>query len=53
MGKRLAVGVVGLGRIGACHAQTLVWLDDVSVTVTDTDSERTRRLAEQLGVDTA
>ncbi len=50
MGRRLAVGVVGLGRIGAFHVQTLVGLDGVSVTVTDADSERTRRLAKEFGV---
>jgi myo-inositol 2-dehydrogenase/D-chiro-inositol 1-dehydrogenase len=53
MRRRLAVGVVGLGRIGAFHVQTLVGLDGVSVTVTDADSERMRRLAKELGVDTA
>jgi myo-inositol 2-dehydrogenase / D-chiro-inositol 1-dehydrogenase len=53
MARRLAVGVVGLGRIGAFHVQTLGGLDGVSVTVTDADSERTRRFAKELGVDTA
>ena len=53
LSKQLAVGVVGLGRIGAHHVQTLLGLDGVSVTVTDADSERTRRLGNELGVGTA
>src|SRR2546428_3847193 len=53
LSKQLAVGVVGLGRIGAHHVQTLVGLDGVAVTVTDADSERTRRLGNELGVGTA
>ena len=53
LSKQLAVGVVGLGRIGAHHVQTLLGLDGVSITVTDADSERTRRLGNELGVGTA
>jgi len=53
LSKQLAVGVVGLGRIGAHHVQNLLGLDGVSVTVTDADSERTRRLGNELGVGTA
>ena len=53
LSKQLAVGVVGLGRIGAHHVQTLLGLEGVSVTVTDADSERTRQLGNELGVGTA
>jgi myo-inositol 2-dehydrogenase/D-chiro-inositol 1-dehydrogenase len=53
LNKQLALGVVGLGRIGTHHVQTLVDLDGVSVTVTDADSERTRRLGNEFGVGTA
>jgi myo-inositol 2-dehydrogenase/D-chiro-inositol 1-dehydrogenase len=47
------VGVVGLGRIGTHHAQTLLGLEGVSVRVTDADAERSRRVAAELGVATA
>ena len=50
MSKQLAVGVVGLGRIGTHHVQTLLGLDGVSVSVTDADPERARRIADELGV---
>ena len=50
MSKQLEVGVVGLGRIGTHHVQTLLGLDSVSVSVTDADEERARRVAEELGV---
>ena len=50
MSKQLEVGVVGLGRIGTHHVQTLLGLDGVSVSVTDADEERTRRVANDLGV---
>src|SRR5260370_21366844 len=53
LSKQLAVGVVGLGRIGAHHVQTLLGLEGVSVTVTDADSERSRQLGNELGVGTA
>src|SRR5437879_11773603 len=53
LSRQLAVGVVGLGRIGAHHVQTLLGLEGVSVTVTDADSERTRQLGNELGVGTA
>jgi myo-inositol 2-dehydrogenase/D-chiro-inositol 1-dehydrogenase len=42
--------VVGLGRIGTHHVQTLLGLDGVSVSVTDADPERARRVADELGV---
>jgi myo-inositol 2-dehydrogenase/D-chiro-inositol 1-dehydrogenase len=48
--KQLEVGVVGLGRIGTHHVQTLLGLDDVSVSVTDADPERARQGADALGV---
>jgi myo-inositol 2-dehydrogenase / D-chiro-inositol 1-dehydrogenase len=44
------VGVVGLGRIGRHHVQTLLGLEGVSVKVTDADPERARRVGEDLGV---
>jgi myo-inositol 2-dehydrogenase/D-chiro-inositol 1-dehydrogenase len=50
LSKQLEVGVVGLGRIGTHHVQTLLGLDGVSVSVTDADAERARRVAEELGV---
>ena len=50
MSKQLEVGVVGLGRIGRHHVETLLGLDGVSVSVTDADQERARRVAEELGV---
>jgi myo-inositol 2-dehydrogenase / D-chiro-inositol 1-dehydrogenase len=52
LSKQLAVGVVGLGRIGTHHVQTLLGLDGVSVSVTDADPERARRVADELGVRT-
>ena len=50
MSKPLEVGVVGLGRIGTHHVQTLLGLKDVSVSVTDADPKRARRVADELGV---
>jgi myo-inositol 2-dehydrogenase/D-chiro-inositol 1-dehydrogenase len=50
LSKQLEVGVVGLGRIGTHHVQTLLGLDGVSVSVTDADEERARRVANDLGV---
>lgn len=50
MSKQLAVGVVGLGRIGKHHTETLLALDGVEVLVTDVDPERARRVAADLGV---
>jgi myo-inositol 2-dehydrogenase/D-chiro-inositol 1-dehydrogenase len=44
------VGVVGLGRIGTHHVQTLLGLDGVSVSVTDADPQRARRIADELGI---
>jgi myo-inositol 2-dehydrogenase / D-chiro-inositol 1-dehydrogenase len=54
MAAGLALGLVGVGRIGAFHAQTLLALDDVSsVTIADADPARARRVATELGVDAA
>jgi myo-inositol 2-dehydrogenase / D-chiro-inositol 1-dehydrogenase len=54
MAARLAVGLVGVGRIGAFHAQTLLTLEDVSsVTIADADAARARRIATELGVGAA
>jgi myo-inositol 2-dehydrogenase/D-chiro-inositol 1-dehydrogenase len=50
LSKQLEVGVVGLGRIGKHHVETLLALDSVSVSVTDADQERARRVADELGV---
>jgi myo-inositol 2-dehydrogenase / D-chiro-inositol 1-dehydrogenase len=50
LSKQLAVGVVGLGRIGTHHIRTLLGLDGVSVSVTDADPQRARRVADELGV---
>jgi myo-inositol 2-dehydrogenase / D-chiro-inositol 1-dehydrogenase len=50
MSTQLALVVVGLGRIGTHHVQTLLGLGGVSVSVTDADLERARRLADELGV---
>ena len=50
MSKQLEAGVIGLGRIGTHHVQTLLGLKDVSVSVTDADQERARRVADDLGV---
>jgi myo-inositol 2-dehydrogenase / D-chiro-inositol 1-dehydrogenase len=50
LSNQLAFGVVGLGRIGTHHVQTLLALDGVSVSVTDADPERARRVADELGV---
>jgi myo-inositol 2-dehydrogenase / D-chiro-inositol 1-dehydrogenase len=48
-GSGLHLGVIGVGRIGALHAQTLAGLPDVgSVTVTDADPARARQVAAEL-----
>jgi myo-inositol 2-dehydrogenase / D-chiro-inositol 1-dehydrogenase len=56
MGARagLRMGVVGVGRIGAFHARTLLSLDTVgSVTLADLDPHRATRLAAELGAGSA
>jgi myo-inositol 2-dehydrogenase/D-chiro-inositol 1-dehydrogenase len=50
LSKQLEVGVVGLGRIGTHHVQTLLGLDGVSVTVTDADRQRAQRVSDELCV---
>ena len=50
MSKELAVGVAGLGRIGTHHVETLLGLEGVTVSVTDAHPQRTRRIADELGV---
>jgi len=48
--KDLHVGVIGVGRIGAFHARTLLQLDGVrAVTVSDAVQARAQSVAEQLG----
>ena len=50
----LRVGVVGVGRIGAFHARTLLSLDTVeSVTLADVATERATSLATELGARSA
>jgi myo-inositol 2-dehydrogenase/D-chiro-inositol 1-dehydrogenase len=49
----LHVGVIGVGRIGVFHAETLRGLDDVRLTVSDADPARAARVAQELGVETA
>jgi myo-inositol 2-dehydrogenase/D-chiro-inositol 1-dehydrogenase len=49
----LHVGVIGVGRIGAMHARTLLTLSGVStVTIADADSAAACRVAEELGAAT-
>jgi myo-inositol 2-dehydrogenase / D-chiro-inositol 1-dehydrogenase len=49
-GNGLHLGVAGVGRIGAFHAQTLAGLPDVAaVTVTDTDLAHAQRVSADLG----
>jgi myo-inositol 2-dehydrogenase/D-chiro-inositol 1-dehydrogenase len=50
MSTQLAVGVVGLGRIGTHHVESLLDLEGVSVSVTDADPRRARQVADELGV---
>jgi myo-inositol 2-dehydrogenase/D-chiro-inositol 1-dehydrogenase len=50
MGVGMRIGVVGVGRIGAFHARTLLGLDGVaSVTVADANGGRAERVAAELG----
>jgi myo-inositol 2-dehydrogenase/D-chiro-inositol 1-dehydrogenase len=50
---RLALGLVGVGRIGVLHARTLLALEGVSLTVADADPGRARRVAAELGIQAA
>jgi myo-inositol 2-dehydrogenase / D-chiro-inositol 1-dehydrogenase len=45
----LRLGVVGVGRIGALHAETLTGLDGVSLLVADADPVRAAEVAGALG----
>jgi myo-inositol 2-dehydrogenase/D-chiro-inositol 1-dehydrogenase len=46
----MRIGLVGVGRIGAFHAETLVGLPGVAeVVITDTDRPRARSVAEKVG----
>jgi myo-inositol 2-dehydrogenase/D-chiro-inositol 1-dehydrogenase len=52
MTPRLALGLVGVGRIGVFHARTLLGLQGVaSLTIADADPARARRVAAELGID--
>ena len=47
----MRIGLAGVGRIGAFHAETLRHLDAVDeLVVTDLDTTAARSLAERLGV---
>ncbi len=50
----MRIGLIGAGRIGACHAATLSRHRDVgSLIVTDVDRDRARALADRLGATAA
>jgi myo-inositol 2-dehydrogenase/D-chiro-inositol 1-dehydrogenase len=50
----MRLGLVGVGRIGACHARTLGGLAEVdSLIVTDADPVRAKQTATALGVEAA
>jgi len=54
MARRLHIGVIGVGRIGAFHARTLQALAGVSrVTLADADSARARGVASEVGAEVA
>lgn len=54
MARRLHVGVIGVGRIGAFHVETLSQLESVQrLTLADVDAARARRLADELGAQAA
>ena len=47
----MRIGLAGVGRIGAFHAETLKGLDFVEeLVLTDADAEAARSVAERLGV---
>jgi myo-inositol 2-dehydrogenase / D-chiro-inositol 1-dehydrogenase len=51
MVRRLHVGVIGVGRIGAFHAETLLALEGVGdLTLADADAARARAVASELGL---
>lgn len=48
------IGLIGVGRIGALHAETLSGLDAVDqLIITDPDSNRARQIADRLGAEVA
>src|SRR5206468_3638507 len=49
----LRIGVVGVGRIGALHAETLSRLDGVSLFLADVDPVRAGEVAGRLGASAA
>jgi myo-inositol 2-dehydrogenase/D-chiro-inositol 1-dehydrogenase len=51
--RNLRIGLIGLGRIGAFHAETLTGIDGVDLVVTDVRPELTEAVATKLGVDSA
>jgi myo-inositol 2-dehydrogenase / D-chiro-inositol 1-dehydrogenase len=54
MARPLHVGVIGVGRIGAFHVQTLRMLDGVSgLTLADADAARAKNVATEVGVEAA
>lgn len=54
MTRRLHVGVIGVGRIGAFHVETLLQLEGVGgLTLADADAARARHLANELGAQAA
>jgi myo-inositol 2-dehydrogenase/D-chiro-inositol 1-dehydrogenase len=47
----MRIGIIGVGRIGGLHAQTLHSLAEVDeLTIVDTDSARARQVASEMGV---
>ncbi|MGB6034548.1 MAG: Gfo/Idh/MocA family oxidoreductase, partial [Bacteroidota bacterium] len=49
--KPINVGVIGVGHLGALHAKMLAQIDGVHlIGVQDDDDAKTRRVAEDLGV---
>ena len=51
-GLTMRIGLIGVGRIGALHAATLMGLDCVEqVVVADTDSARATAVAKELGLE--
>jgi myo-inositol 2-dehydrogenase/D-chiro-inositol 1-dehydrogenase len=53
VGVPLRIGVVGVGRIGALHAETLSGLDGVSLFLADADHQRVAEVAGALGATAA
>ncbi|MGH3002601.1 MAG: Gfo/Idh/MocA family oxidoreductase, partial [Gaiellaceae bacterium] len=44
------MGLIGVGRIGAFHARTLLGLDGVELAIADADAPRAAQTAAELGV---